>query len=178
MLHRPLVYSAVNKNLTLWQGVKVGCMRRITSYSMSPQESKWWLTVQIAKTSCQPPCKTNKNLRTQLWVEIRQSKIHRLLPTRLFKVDKSSTHRNTSQKTSYKFWMSIGRVVSEKVNLNKPHWPGSAWRSCASLRSKKERRDFQSSCKWAYLGDRFWFMMIKTDLFCRVGPNGVHFSED
>ena len=138
MLHRQLVYSAVNKNQTQWQGLKVGCTL-ITNW-MSLQGCRWCKTVQIARISSQPPYKTNKNLKTQSWVEILLSKTLKLYLRRLFKVDKSLTHQSTYQKTFYKFWMSIVRVVSEKVNLSKPHWPGSAWRSCEFLRSKSGKK--------------------------------------
>ena len=139
MPHQPLVYSAVNKNPTLWQGVKVVCTPRITNW-MSPLACRWWQTAPIARISPQPPYKTNKNLKTQLWVEIPLLRTHRLLPTRLLRVVKSLTHQNTSQKTSYKFWMSTGRVVSVRENSNKPRWPGNAWRSCVFSKNKRGKK--------------------------------------
>ena len=140
MQHLPLVYSAVNRKTTQWQGVKEVCTQPIIN-STSPPGCRWWQTVQIARISPRPPYKTNKNLKTRLWVEIRPLRIRRLLRMRWsLKVDKSLTHQSTSQKTSYKFWMSIVRVVSVKENLSKLRWPGSAWRSCASLKNRKGKK--------------------------------------
>ena len=140
MPHQPLVYSAVNKNLTLWQGVKVECTPWITNWMSLQEECRWWPTAPIAKISFQPLCKTNKNLKTQLWVEILLLRTHRQLLKRLLRVDKSLTHRSTSQKTSYKFWTSTGRVVSVRENSNKPRWPGSAWRSCVFSKNKRGKK--------------------------------------
>ena len=140
MPHQLLVYSVVNRKTTQWQGVKAVCTPPIIN-STSPQGCRWWPTVQIARILPRPPYKTNKNLKTRLWLEIRPLRIRKLLQTRWsLKVDKSLTHRSTSQKTSYKFWMSIVRVVSERGNLSKLRWPGSAWRSCASLKSRKGKK--------------------------------------
>ena len=140
MQHQPLVYSAVNRKTTQWQGVKAVCTPPIIN-STSPQGYKWCQTVQIARILPRPPYKTNKNLKTQSWVEIRLLRIRRLRQTRWsLKLDKSLTHQSTSQKTSYKFWMSTVRVVSVKENLSKLHWPGSAWRSCAYLKSRNGKK--------------------------------------
>ena len=140
MQHQPLVYSAVNRKTTQWQGVKAVCTPPIIN-STSPQGYKWWLIVQIARISLRPPYKTNKNLKTQLWLEIRLLRIRKLHRTRWsLKLDKSLTHLSTSQKTSYKFWMSIVKVVNVKENLSKLHWPGSAWRSCASLKNRNGKK--------------------------------------